>query len=91
MVVRKVPAELYTVTADDGTPLLLYGVDEGGTVMLWPTQYLKQHRIAFGRFCKRHIESLRGKRVILHHMLSPETCRWAEWLSVKFEPGVAVI
>ena len=91
MIVRKVPAELYTVTADDGAPLMIYGTNKEGIVMLWPTPHIRTHRIAFARFCKRHVAELRGQRFLLQHRLSPETCRWAEWLGVQFEAGVAII
>jgi hypothetical protein len=86
---RRVPAELYTVVADNGDLLMLYGKDEAGNVMLWPTKNLCKHPIAFGRFCRRNIESMRGLSLTLNHPISLKVIRWARWLGVTFEEGVA--
>lgn len=75
------------VYADNGDPLLVYGHD-GDTVMLWPTKYVADHPIAFGRFTRLHVRELRGKRVFIHHELSERVKRWAEWLGVNLETGV---
>ncbi len=89
MIVQRYPAVLYTVTADNGDPLLLYGVDTVGSVMLWPTPYIERHRLGFARFCRRHISELAGHRIVMHHPLCERTERWARWLGVRFEAGIA--
>lgn len=84
------PAQVHLVTAANGDPLLLYGTADG-YVMLWPTPYILQHPIAFGRWCKRHVEELRGNRVLIQHALCERTQRWAQWLGVRFEQAEVVI
>lgn len=87
---RSVRCELYTVYADNGDPLLLYGVDELGNLMLWPTKYICQHPIAFGRWSRRMVERYRGARVLIQlHALKPDVERWGRWLGVNFEEGLA--
>lgn len=69
-------------------PLLMYGIDQTGCVMLWPTPYIERHTFTFGRWCKRTVPTLRGKRFLLNHPLSERTERWARWLGVNLEQGV---
>jgi hypothetical protein len=88
---QSVPARLWTLYAGNGDPLLLYGVDEAGGMMLWPTHYICLHRIAFARWCRRNVSAFRGCRFALNHPLSAETEKWARWLGVRFEQGVAVV
>lgn len=88
---HSVPAQLYTVTADNGDPLLLVGLDESGTLFLWPTRYISQHKVGFARWCRRNVSRYKGSRAILHHPLCAETRRWAEWLGVRFQEGVGVL
>ena len=85
---RSVHATLFTIHADNGDPLLLYGTDEEGWTMLWPTTHICKHPIAFARYCKRNIGRMRGGRLTLNHPMSAATRRWAEWLGVDFEAGV---
>lgn len=82
---RRVPAELYTVHADNGDPLLLYGKDAEGWLMLWPTVHIANHPIAFARWCKRNVGSMRGSRATLQHPMCARTRAWAEWLGVTFD------
>lgn len=91
MDLESVPAELYTLRAANGDPLLLYGEDAAGNAFLWPTPHIEQHRIAFARWTYRNVRRWRGKRLILQHPMCERTRRWAEWLGVHLEQGVAVI
>jgi hypothetical protein len=89
---NRVPCELYTLYADNGDPLLLYGADANGYLMLWPTPFICRHPIAFGRWCRREVERYRGYRVLIQlHALKPEVERWARWLGVTLEEGLARI
>jgi hypothetical protein len=84
---RRVPAQLWSVYADNGDPLLLYGTD-GEWLMLWPTPFIERHPIAFGRWCRRSVGEMRGKRVLIAHELCEKTKRWAAWLGVSLEQGI---
>jgi hypothetical protein len=85
---RSVPAEIYTLYADNGDPLLLYGKDAQGFIMLWPTRYIEKHPIAFGRWCWRNVHAFRGCRMYLRHAMTPVVQRWASWLKTDVEAGV---
>lgn len=87
---ESVEGKYYTLYAGDD-PILLYGEDAKGGVFLWPTLYLAQHRIAFGRWSRREITRWRGKRIILQHPVTPDVERWARWLGCTVEPGVVII
>jgi len=85
---HRVPATFHAVYADNGDPLLLYGVDEADGMFLWPTPHIAKHPIAFGRYCRQHVGELRGRRLTFNHPLTWKTQRWADWLGVNFEAGV---
>jgi hypothetical protein len=85
---RTVPASFHTVYADNGDPLLLYGLDREGNLFLWPTPYICQHAIAFGRWCRQHVHEFKGCKFTYNHTLNEKTQRWARWLGVRFEAGV---
>lgn len=86
---QRVPSTFYTVRADNGDPLLLYGLDEDRNLFLWATPFICRHPVAFGRWCRQHIEEFRGCRFVFNHPLSQKVRRWAEWLNVSVESGVA--
>jgi hypothetical protein len=84
-----VPAMFHAVYADNGDPVLLYGFDENRYLFLWPTPKTCKHPIAFGRWCKNHVHEFRGARFIYNHPLSEPVLRWARWLGVDLEAGIA--
>jgi hypothetical protein len=89
--VSEVPCRLYTLSASNGDPLLLFGEDDNGNVMLWPMTHIFQHRVAFARWSKRYVERWRGRVIHLHHPLCASTIRWAQWLGVTFKHDMALI
>jgi hypothetical protein len=88
---QKVPCDLYMLYASNGDPLLLFGLDKTGSMMLWPTCYIGRHPIAFAKWCKRQVAYYRGTRMILNHPITPEALKWGRWLGAKIEEGVAVV
>lgn len=92
MNLRSVPCELWTLYAENGDPLLLYGKDAEGYLMLWPTVHIPKHRMAFLRWCWKNVSRFRGCRATLClHPLDAKTERWAKWLGVTIEAGRAVV
>jgi hypothetical protein len=87
----EVKCALYTLTADNGDPIMLFGEDEAGNVMLWPTCHAARHPIAFARWTKRNAHRWRGKRLTLQHDMEPIVERWARWLGCRIESGVVVV
>jgi hypothetical protein len=85
----EVPCRLYTLHADNGDPLLLYGEDEAGHVFLWPTPHIARHPIAFARWTHRNVKRWGGKSIHLQHELCEATRRWALWLGARIDNGVA--
>jgi hypothetical protein len=89
--VSEVPCRLYTLTASNGDPLLLFGEDDNGNVMLWPMTPITSHPIEFARWSRRYVQHWRGKTIRLQHPLCEQTLKWAQWLGVTFQHDVAYV
>lgn len=91
MRLAEVRCRLYTLHADNGDPLLLFGEDEAGNVFLWPTEHVRKHRFAFMRWCRASVSRWRGKRIQLQHPMCERTRRWAQSLGVTIQDGEAIV